>query len=124
MYPISLDLTDSDMTFPGYLYLPGESVPEADRVDCCYCAESMRQAGSADIATGGTVDQHPGAGDHDGIVSGIYAPMVGARAMESDYSHLRCVLESCEMGSTRMTVLLGDPYAVANVRPYISRHAA
>lgn len=111
-YPILLALADTDETYPGLLYLSGEGV-RVGNAECCYCANPMIVRGTRHLNDDTLVPQTPETGDHDGIVSGVYAPVAEVSRMESDYSHLRCVLDGIENGVTvSLTVAELDPYTV------------
>ena len=118
--PILVRLADVDSSFPGWLYLPGEPVPGLDGytsflpsgcpgsgTECDYCSNPLGWRGTSDLATGAQVPQAPGQGDHDGVVSSVYAPMPGVARMESGWAHLRCVLDATGTGVVE-SITLGD----------------
>lgn len=113
---IDVNASPEDGIWPGRLYLPGCPVPSTERgPECIMCQGLIDYAGSAHPTTGLCVAQEPWRGQHDGIVSFLYAPAEGAPIMEQDYSHLRCIVES----GLRMEV--GPPVAVP-VSFYKPRH--
>lgn len=104
-------------TMRANLYLPGAPVPGTEcGPECIMCGGLTDYAGSAHPRTGDLVPQDPSTGQHDGIVTFLYAPAQGAPIMESDHSHLRCVVES----GLRLTV---GPDEDAPVSLYKPRHA-